>query len=151
MSEQRYDGSKGINIGQGQKMEMKEGELVGAKFESFAFMPKGIAFLGDKVKMIGAEKVDGKDYYAVKAKLSDASYMLYFDAKTYLLSRMDVTSGEGEKAQTTTLKFSDYTKKDGVMLPGKYTLSGVMPMDLNFSLDKVEINGKIDDSWFSVQ
>ncbi len=148
VNDQRYANGKGIAIGQGQKKELKEDELLEAQFESFIFTSDGISFLGDKVKMVGAENIDGKDFYITKAIVNGNTYMYYFDAKTFLLSKMEVLATQGEQTQTMVLQFDDYVKKNRVMVPGKYTMTGVMPMPIEFTLDKVTFNGEIDDTWF---
>jgi len=151
MQEQRFSNGKGMNIGQGQKKAMEDAELQQTKFESFVFAPQALASLGDNVKMAGVDNKDGKDYYVVQATIDDTKYLMYFDATNYLLARMEVIVRQGDQSQTIVMNFSDYKEKDGVLIPMKYSLSGVMPMALDFKLDKVEINGSVDDGWFSVE
>ena len=151
MQDQIYNNGKGVSKGQGQVKAMEADELEEIKFESFIFTPNSYAFLGDRVKMLGAEQIDGKDYYITKAQINGNTYLSYFDAKTYLLSKLEVMMGAGETAQKMIMTFSDYSKHDGIMVAGKYAMSGIMPVAMDFTLEKVEFNGPVDEAWFTVE
>lgn len=99
---------------------------------------------GNKVELVGKEKVDKADVYHLKVTTKDGQVMdEYIDATTNLVSKVKTTmSGqEGE------LSFSDYKTVDGI--PFANTLDITSPQGaLTMVTTKVTVNPKVDEAIF---
>lgn len=100
---------------------------------------------GNKVELVGKEKVDKKDVYHIKLTTKDGQAMdEYLDATTYLLTKVKATMNgtEGE------IDFSDYKEVDGVKFPNAMDIANAQMGTMTFVTNKVIVNGKVDDSIF---
>ena len=100
---------------------------------------------GNKVDLVGKEKVDGKDAYHLKVTTKDGQIVDEFlDASTYLVSKvkMMMNGQEGEIA------FSDYKDVEGIQFPNTMELANEQAGNLTFTTEKIKINGPVDDSIF---
>jgi len=86
----------------------------------------------------------------LEQKSEKKTSLYYFNTKTFLLEMIEIISSVNGMEQKISQKYSDYKKHDGVMIPEKITLSGAMPMPIDFKLTKIEINGEIDENAFKV-
>lgn len=100
---------------------------------------------GNKVELIGKEKVDGKDAYHLKITTKEGqSLEEYIDASTYLVNKikMDMNGQVGEIA------LSNYKDVDGVKFPNTMEMASAQAGNLVFTTEKVTVNGKVDDAIF---
>ena len=147
MQEQRFDGENGVQIVQGQKKPMTEEDIKDAKMETYVF-PVCQLKHSDNVKATGTETVDGNDYYIVEQKSGDKTALYYFNTKTSLLDMVENIVSANGKQQKITQKFAEYKDHDGFLIPEKITLSGAMPMPVEFKLSKAVVNGILDENSF---
>ncbi|HHB52723.1 MAG TPA: DUF4292 domain-containing protein, partial [Saprospiraceae bacterium] len=104
----------------------------------------------DKVSFAGSENVDGEKYYVVEQKSGDKSTVYFFNAKTFLLDRVEINVSANGRQQKIIQKFLDYKPHDGVLLPEKIKMSGAMPMEIEFNLTKAIGNGDVAPDVFKV-
>ncbi len=149
IQEQKFDGEKGVQIAQGRKKTVSDEDLEDIKSETFVF-PVCALKKDNDVKLTGTETIDGKEYYILEQKSEKKTSLYYFNTKTFLLEMIEIISSVNGMEQKISQKYSDYKKHDGVMIPEKITLSGAMPMPIDFKLTKIEINGEIDENAFKV-
>ncbi|RIV23756.1 outer membrane lipoprotein-sorting protein [Fibrisoma montanum] len=99
---------------------------------------------GNKVELVGKEKVDGKDAYHLKVTTKENQVIDQFlDANTYLLSKIK-TSMNGQPGE---ISFSDYKDTDGIKFAK--TTDIVSPQgQVTLTTEKVTINGPVDESVF---
>lgn len=149
MQEQRFDGEKGLQIIQGQKKPMSDDEIRDIKSDTYVFPVCGLKH-DDKVSFAGSENVDGEKYYIVEQKSGDKSTVYFFNAKTFLLDRVEINVSANGRQQKIIQKFLDYKPHDGVLLPEKIKMSGAMPMEIEFNLTKAIVNGDVAPDVFKV-
>lgn len=145
-----YNGDKGVEIVQGQKKPMGDNELKSAKYDSYIFPVVAMKTEGG-MTLTGSEKIDGIEYFIVEKKEKDQTISYYFNAKTFLLDIQEVIVSANGQTQKITYKISDYKKHEGVLMPTKNTMSGAMPVPIEFNLTKSVINGSVDDTKFVVE
>jgi len=100
---------------------------------------------GNKVELVGKEKVDGKDAYHLKVTTKDGEAVdEYLDGSTYLLTKIK----RNMNGQTGELNFSDYKAIDGIQFAQTMEIVGGQMGTLSFTTDKVQINAPVDESIF---
>lgn len=100
---------------------------------------------GNKVELIGKEKVDKKDTYHLKVTTKDGQAIdEYLDANTYLLSKVkaSINGQEGE------ISFSDYKEVEGIKFANTMEMTNPQMGVITFITNKITINGKVNDSVF---
>ena len=99
---------------------------------------------GNKVELVGKEKVDKADVYHLKVTTKDGQVMdEYIDATTNLVSKVK-TNMNGQEGE---LSFSDYKAVDGI--PFANTLDISSPQGaLTMVTTKITVNPKVDESIF---
>jgi hypothetical protein len=104
---------------------------------------------GERVALVGKEKVDGADAYRLRLLYADGlvSYFL-IDAKAFLLTRVVdvVQTKEPYEVETT---YSDFRKVSGVLLP--FDEKTVLPdLRQHISWDKIEVDVPLDGAAFKM-
>ncbi|MBC3788724.1 outer membrane lipoprotein-sorting protein [Spirosoma utsteinense] len=100
---------------------------------------------GNKVELVGNEKVDGKDNYHLKITTKDGQVIdEYLDAATYMVSKvkMDMNGQAGE------IGFSDYKDTDGIKFANTMEIANAQMGTLNMLTTKIMVNPKVDDAIF---
>lgn len=100
---------------------------------------------GNKVDLVGKEKVDGKDAYHLKVTTKDGTAIdEYLDATTYMVSKVkaNMNGQDGE------IMFSDYKDVDGIKFASTMEMQNPQAGQLTFVTTKTQINPKIDESVF---
>jgi outer membrane lipoprotein-sorting protein len=107
---------------------------------------------GNKVELLGKDKVEGTDTYKVKLTLKDGSEStVYFDAESFLEIKMEekkTVQGQEIESETT---LSNYQEVEGLTFPfsieskAKGQASGQA-----FTIEKVELNPKIADGLYAM-
>ena len=101
---------------------------------------------GNKVELIGKEKLDKKDVYHLKVTNKDGqSIDEFLDAETYLVSKVKVDIN-GQEAE---LNFFDYKEVDGIKFANTMDISNDQMGTMSFITSKITVNGKVDDSVFN--
>lgn len=150
LQSQTFDGEKGVESMQGQKKPMGEKELKSAKNDSYVFPVIAMKTEGG-VTLTGSEKVDGVDYFIVEKKDEDQTTTYYFNAKTFLIDREELTVSQNGQTQKITYKISGYKNYEGALIPTKNVMTGAMPVPIEFNLTKAVVNGTIDETKFVVE
>lgn len=103
-----------------------------------------------KVKLLGKEKIGGKETYKISLKYPSRNLETYYiDAETFLISRAaGVYNMDGAEVRTTT-NFYNYKDTDGYVVPYKLVIEihGVDSTE-NLNIDKFAFNTKIDTTMF---
>lgn len=129
-----FDGKSGYMEAQGQKMPFTPEQIAEAKKNAELFPELAFAKSAD-YKLVGIEKYNNEDSYAIKSK--DATH--YYSVKTGLKTG-DVKTAAGQTIPTT---YSDYKDVSGVKMPYKIgqNLGG---MDVEFIVKDIKINQATD-------
>lgn len=99
---------------------------------------------GNKVELVGKEKVDKKDTYHLKVTTAGGDVSdQYIDATTYLLTKTKASAN----GQDVEISFSDYKDVDGVKIAYAMDISNQMG-NLAFLTSKIKINGPVDEKVF---
>lgn len=101
----------------------------------------------DVAKVMGMEKVDGKDAYVVEVPGEIVSYTLFYDVETGLkVKEIQTTSMQGQtQSQDAFLK--DYADYDGVKFPATREAT-MMGQSIVFKLKEVKVNEGVSDADF---
>lgn len=100
---------------------------------------------GNKVELIGKEKLDKKDVYHLKLTTKDGQVIEEFlDANTYLVSKVKANMN-GQDGEIT---FSDYKDYEGIKFAGSMDITNPQMGVMTFITNKVVINSKVDDAIF---
>ena len=107
---------------------------------------------GNKVELVGREKVEGSDAYKLKVTLKNGDvHYFYLDADTFLEIKEEskrMIRGTEVEGETT---FGDYKEEGGVMMPHSFE-SGPKgsTQKQHITIEKVEINPPIEDARFKL-
>lgn len=145
-----YDGKTGWSVNPLQGSRDKIGqELVQAKLLANFYREINLDKLYSKMEVKGVEKVGDVDTYAVTATAAGLpAETFYFDIKTGLLVREDMTAVTPEGNSPVKAFFDDYREVDGVRTPFKSRT--VLPQfELITVLTEIKNNVPIDDSKFA--
>jgi outer membrane lipoprotein-sorting protein len=107
---------------------------------------------GNKVELVGKEKVEGTDTYKIKVLLKNGNIRyFYLDADSYLDIKTEgkrtVRGTERESEQT----IGDYKDVRGLMIP--HSMEGGIkgqPQKQKITIEKIELDVPIDDSRFAM-
>mgnify|MGYP002362347449 FL=1 len=95
---------------------------------------------GNKVELVGKEKVDKADAYHLKVTTKDGQTMDEFiDANTFMLTKLKTQEGE--------ISFSDYKEVEGIKMANTMDMTSQMG-SITMITNKVTVNGKVDESIF---
>jgi outer membrane lipoprotein-sorting protein len=104
--------------------------------------------LGYKLSYKGTETINGAETHKliIESPQGDKETS-YFDAQTgFLLRTIEATEGG-----TATTDFSDYKAIEGISTPYKVTISGLLPIPLEFKVKSIVWNKGIDDAKFKIE
>jgi outer membrane lipoprotein-sorting protein len=106
---------------------------------------------GNKIELIGKDKVKDKDVWRLKltTKNGDVRYYLY-DADSFLLAKWEGKRKYEDKELPVETYFSDYRDVDGLKFPFELD-SGSSETDIaqRITIEKIEVNPQINDAEFS--
>lgn len=105
---------------------------------------------GNRVELLGREKVGGRDAWRLKVALSGGDVRdVYLDAKTYLqLLTVTRRTIEGKPLEIESA-VGDYREVGGVLLPHSFETSARgLAQKQSVQFDKIELNVAIDDARF---
>jgi outer membrane lipoprotein-sorting protein len=107
---------------------------------------------GNKVEMIGKDKIEGTDAYKLKLTRSNGDVdILYLDADSFLEIKEEGTRTIRGSEQQSETSLADYRETGGLMLP--YAIESSIkgsPEKQKITLEKVEMNVPVDDSIFKM-
>jgi hypothetical protein len=107
---------------------------------------------GNKVELIGKEKVQNVDAFKIKVTTPDSvSITYYIDAATYFVIQSNTSVEMMDQKMEVVTKMSDYQKTDfGYVLPKTTTVSYGDQFSMVIKLKKVEFNKVIDPTIFDL-
>jgi zinc protease len=151
---QVVNGDKALLSQMGQKKVIAKGDPMFNDLASGVnpFPQLDYAANGVKLALKGTEEIEGKKCYKVETTKKDGSVVLeYYDIKSNLLLKTSENKSQGENSTTLAYTFSDYQAVDGVMIPFKVVIEGMMPMALETKITSAKINVPLEDSDFKVE
>lgn len=99
---------------------------------------------GNKVELVGKEKVEKDDAYHLKVTTKDGQVMeQYIDANTFMLTKLKTTIN----GQDGEIMFSDYKEVEGIKMANTMDMTSQMGA-LTFITNKVTVNAKVDEAIF---
>lgn len=105
---------------------------------------------GNKVELVGKEKIGAKDAYNLKVTLPTGTVRnIYLDAETFFPIKNTTKVTRGGTEATVESFLSDYRAADGIMVPFTVQVQidgGAASQKITF--DKVEFNVPVDDAIF---
>jgi len=107
---------------------------------------------GNKVELVGKEKVEGSDAYKLKVTLKNGDIRyIYLDADQYLEIKVEgKTTIRGSEVENST-SIGDYKEVGGLMLPyAMETTQAGSPQSEKTTTEKIELNVPIDDARFKM-
>ncbi len=152
MSEQVFDGEKAKLVQMGNEIEADEKMIERFKIEGLLFPEMNYQKLGVKTDLVGIEKIDGNDAYAVNVTYPSGEMLTnYYDVKTgYKIRQMQVmNTPQGE--MTTATDFSDFNEKDGIVFPHVFKIPMGPNMKMNAEVKSIEINTGLDNDMFKIE
>lgn len=153
MQEQKFDGSKGLNIAMGNKKTIEDADELQKLREQTIIFPQLTYFDGSKeLSIVGLENVQSLDAYKIKIveKNGDESFEFY-DVRTGRLLRSTKIFGSGDNVKAITTDYSNYKPVNGVLFPYSVTTVGVAPVPLIFNAESIEVNKELSDDIFSIE
>lgn len=151
MQQQIFDGEKGVNIVQGQRMPADDASIKELKRQAMFFPEMKYEELGYQTKLVGMEKVNGQDTYDLEVTLPNGEKMNEFYDKTtgFKVKTVAVRDVNGQTV-TITNEYSDYQEVDGIRFPHTLNTSGALPFPLKLTVKAIELNKGIEDEVFTV-
>jgi hypothetical protein len=148
---QAYDGTSAWMIrptmmgGTGEPEDMPADQLKQLKGQLDPFGPLfNYKDKGNKVELVGKEKVDKKDVYHLKITTTGGDVSdQYIDATTYLLTKTKA-SANGQEVE---INFSDYKDVEGIKFAYAMDITNQMG-NIAFLTNKIKINGPVDEKLF---
>ena len=107
---------------------------------------------GNKVELLGKEKVEGTDAYKIKLTQKDASEtIVYIDAESFLEIKMEAKRKmQGQEIEGETI-LGNYKEVEGMLFPFSIENKAKgQPGGQTITIDKVELNPTLADSLFSM-
>jgi len=153
---QSFDGKTGwmINPMLGSKKPEKTDDDITKSYKANSLMGgklMNIKEMDYTVELIGTEQVDGKEVYNLKLTDKDGeATTFYIETSTfYIYKTISKKMRMGSEMNVETV-FSNYTKVNDVMIPfiADQKIEGGQNMTQVITVDKVEVNGNIDDKIF---
>lgn len=135
-----FDGEKGFQIAQGQRIENTPEQNASAKLEAQPFKELN----AENAKLLREDNVDGKAAYVLSFG-GDSEY--FYDKATGLLLKQETTLEAMGQTIQSVVSYSDYRAVEGVKIP--YSLEqSVGPQTIKVTVKDVEVNGAISEDLF---
>tara|TARA_B110000444_G_scaffold17235_1_gene14670 strand:- start:91 stop:522 length:432 start_codon:yes stop_codon:yes gene_type:complete len=138
-----FSGEKGYMEQQGQTIMMTDEEINEAK------LVEGIIdelyFTDDQIELVSINSIDNDDVYKIKLIKNEKISFRYYNVESGLL--ISVEEQDENKNISSTMKYGDYRKVDGIMVPF-YIEQNAGGQNLEFVTTEVLINTPLKDSDF---
>ena len=141
LSKQVFDGEKGFTAAQGQKMDYTEQQVKDAKIMSGLFSEQKVS---ESAELTGIESINGEDAYVIK--LTD-NVREFYSVDTGLKLATETTAEQMGQKMTSKLMYSDYTDKNGVMVPMMLS-QDLGPQTIDIKIEEVKFNDGVTASDF---
>jgi zinc protease len=144
-----FDGTKGYQEMQGQKMDMDAAAIAEAQDDASFQQEIGYLREGLKMELVGQEKVEGVDAYAVRITKKDGkTFLNYYDVNTKLkVKNVTTMEAQGQKV-TSSMTYGKYQEvKGGLKYPFEIKQS-VAGQNIKYTVKSVELNTDVSDDTF---
>ncbi len=107
---------------------------------------------GNKVELLGKDKLEGTDAYKLKATLKNGDVVtIYLDADSFLEIKEQVKRSVRGTEQEVETALGDYKEVNGLMFPfAMETSVKGSPQSQKLTLSKIEVNVPVDDAIFKM-
>lgn len=107
---------------------------------------------GNKVELLGKDKLEGTDVYKLKATLKNGDVItIYLDADSFLEIKEELKRNVRGTEQEVGTSLGDYKEVNGLMFPfAMETSVKGSPGSQKLTLAKIEINVPVDDAMFKM-
>jgi len=135
-----FDGEKGYNMAQGQKMDYSEEEIEAAK-KSAGLFPE--LTLPESAELKNIQDFEGQDAYVVQ--LTD-EVREFYSVESGLKLFKETKVEQGGQEFTTSEKYEDYTAVDGVKFP--FVIVNNVGQEFEIKFEEIKLNQKLSDADF---
>lgn len=135
-----FDGEKGYNMAQGQKMDYSEEEIEAAKKSAGLFSELNVP---EDAVLKNIQDFEGEDAYVVQ--LTDEVREFYSVESGLKLFKETKVDQNGQEF-TTTEKYEDYTAVDGVKFP--FVIVNNIGQEFTIEFEEIKLNQKLSDEDF---
>ncbi len=151
MGKEVFDGKNITKYEMGNKLPSNEGERKDAAVESYIVPELSFDQTGVDVALIGKERIEGQDAYAVSVTLpSGKQKMYYYDTKTNLKVRETETVQIPGGEMVMVKDLLSYIEKAGVKFPSVVMIP-LGPQKAKAELVNIEVNTGVGDSAFATE
>ena len=152
IQESIFDGTKGKQGQMGQSAAMSPEDIKTIKKQATLFPEMKLKEMGNTLKLVGTEQVDGKNAYVIEITDADGKKVTnFFDTESHLKIREINVIEAGEQTITLTNDLLDYKPVDGILFPHTRTTSGATPAPLTMKVTEIKVNSGVEDSVFSIE
>ncbi len=146
-----FDGSKGLEVVQGQAKPLDEVKTQEAMIESRIFPEITYQELGAQLTLTGIETVNQEEAYVVEVTLpSGKKTFMYFSKESGLKLKESQTVDTPQGSFSQTVEYADYKAIDGIQFPHKASIS-MGPQKLEAEVTNIELNTGVSDDQFAVE
>lgn len=135
-----FDGEKGYNMAQGQKMNLSEEEVEAAK-KSAGLFPE--LTVPETAVLKNIQDFEGQDAYVVQ--LTD-EVREFYSVETGLKLFKETKVEQGGQEFTSSEKFEEYKEVDGVMFP--FVIVNNIGQEFTVQFEEIKLNQKLSDADF---
>lgn len=152
---QVFDGEKGYSVnpmaGSTTPTEMPPDELNSLKSNNM-FQNELANYLKEgKLTLEGEEAVNGAPAFKLKASISESNTTyIFIDKSSFYATKMSSSMTSQGMPMTIDMLLSDYKEMNGVVVPGKTTMSA-QGMEFVLTYTNIEVNIPMDDSIFKLK
>lgn len=150
-SKQGFDGKTGWSQDFNGLRKMEGTELADFARRAQFNEPLNYKTIYSKIVLVGKQKMGGKDVYVIKKipKTGNATTE-YYDAKTFLIVKMETVSETPQGTFPAQTLISEYKTVDGLKFPSvmQQKIGTVVTIDLRFT--EIKLNPPVDDKIFAM-
>ncbi|AFU68286.1 insulinase-like protein peptidase, peptidase M16 family Pqql_like protein [Psychroflexus torquis ATCC 700755] len=141
LSKQVFDGKKGFTAAQGQKTDYTEQQVKDAKIMSGLFSEQKVS---ESAELTGIESLNGEDAYVIRLT---ENVREFYSVDSGLKLATETTAEQMGQKMTSKLMYSDYTDKNGVMVPMMLS-QDLGPQTIDIKIEEVKFNDGVTASDF---
>jgi zinc protease len=141
LSKQVFDGEKGFTAAQGQKTDYTEQQVEDAKIMSGLFSEQKVS---ESAELTGIESINGEDAYVIRLT---ENIREFYSVDSGLKLATETTAEQMGQKMTSKLMYSDYTNKNGVMVPMMLS-QDLGPQTIDIKIEEVIFNDGVTASDF---
>jgi len=151
LQKQIFNGSKGVEVVQGQTKALDDKRVQESMIESRIFPEISYEQLGVRLTLTGMEKVGGEESYVVEVALpSGKKSFSYFSKSTGLKLKESTTIDTPQGSIAQSVEYQDYRDVDGVKFPHKASIS-MGPQKMEAEVASIEVNTGVSDDTFKLE